>query len=129
MRHHTLGLRNLLLLTLLLSFSASCSLVLDLKGCEINEDCPDQMVCSQDRLCSDPPATISCADEQICPDGMTCNDLQVCQPPSSLFAAPCEQASGDIDAEDAFIIGVLLPLSGEEEGFGRPLFQAIQLAQ
>lgn len=129
MRHHTLSLLTALFFGLILSLLTSCSLMLELKGCETDQDCPGELTCSDEFICQQSLIPDTCEKDQDCPGELTCNDLQLCQAPSPLLAAPCEQSLGDIDAKDAFIIGVLLPLSGEEEGFGRPLFQAIQLAQ
>lgn len=121
------------------------------QGCQNDDDCSSDQRCTASGVCEDRPectvddvcgigrecnelgrcqASTTCEEDTDCPEeGMVCNELGSCQQPSSLLVAPCDQAVGDVDADDAFIIGVLLPLSGPEEGFGRPLFQSIQLAQ
>lgn len=117
-----------LLGVLLLGTTAGCSLVLDLQTCTDDSDCEAGSICSSDSLCQASGQSTYCETTSDCPDSMVCNDLGSCQQPSSLLSAPCTQAAGDLDADGVFIIGVLLPLSGAEEGFGRPLFNAIQLA-
>ncbi len=110
--------------------ATSCSLVLSLDECEADTDCDDGWTCSADQLCQPPEDDrLSCDSDDDCAGQMTCNDLGVCQEPSDLLVAPCDQGAGDLDADDTFIVGVLLPLSGAEAGFGQPLFNAIVLAQ
>jgi branched-chain amino acid transport system substrate-binding protein len=87
---------------------AGCTALVDLDECESDADCASAyargFTCSADNLCQRQP--------MLQPEG-----------------EPCSQKNGDIDHPDAFNIGVLLPLSGAEAGFGQPLLDAIELAQ
>ncbi len=137
------------------AIASGCSLTLDLTQCESDADCQDGFICSADHLCE--PASdghrcdddsdcehlgegwscsgdgecqsLQCDDDSDCIGQMECNELGYCQQPSDLLVAPCDQGVGDLDDDDAFLIGVLLPLSGAEAGFGQPLFNAINLAK
>ncbi len=133
-----------------------CNFLLDLEECDSDGDCPGEARCTSDGLCeADPSGEGECSDVDDCADGeacidevcvpeeqpetcessddcpgdQECNELGVCQEPSSLLSGPCDQAAGDVDDDDAFVIGVLLPLSGPEAGFGQPLFNAINIAR
>ncbi|MFU8804857.1 MAG: ABC transporter substrate-binding protein [Bradymonadaceae bacterium] len=117
----------------------SCSVVLNFDECQSTDQCRTRLgagwTCSDDRICiqSGGETPLSCEDDAACVaelgPGSTCNSLGECQAPSSLLGPPCEQSVGSINDAEAFNMGVLLPLSGPEEGFGRPLLDAILLAQ
>ncbi len=102
------------------------------ESCQSNSDCQesqgDDWTCSDDGFCEPPPEAIACDDAGDCPDGQECNELNLCQEASGLLDAPCELAVGDIEDDNSFLVGVLLPLTGDEAGFGQPLFNAITLA-
>jgi branched-chain amino acid transport system substrate-binding protein len=64
--------------------------------------------------------------------GWTCTPDNLCERKALVDQqelGPCAESAGPIDEPDAFNIGVMLPLSGEEGGDGRALLQAIELAQ
>lgn len=100
--------------------------------CEETFECEELLgegwTCSHAGVCEPPPDTIPCNEDGDCPENQHCNELNICQKSSDLFAPPCEMSAGPIDDDDAFIVGVLLPLTGDEAGFGLPLFDAITLA-
>ncbi len=148
------GLGALFILALVAGWG--CNFLLTLEECDGDSDCPSDARCTSDGLCEvDSTGEGECSDEEDCapgedcveqvcvsteepevcedndecPGDQECNDLGVCQEASSLLAPPCEQAAGDVDDDDAFVIGVLLPLSGPEAGFGQPLFNAINIAR
>ncbi|MBA2663607.1 MAG: ABC transporter substrate-binding protein [Bradymonadaceae bacterium] len=124
------------LLAVAIAAMAACSLVLDFSDCKSDTACVTKYgpnwTCSAQNICEQPRQS-ACATDADCQGahapGWTCTSAGICQEPSPLLGAPCEQSSGDINAANAFNIGVLLPLTGEEEGFGRPLLDAIKLAQ
>jgi branched-chain amino acid transport system substrate-binding protein len=87
---------------------AGCTALVDLDECQTDEDC----VASYSR-------------PSVCSEANLCQQQSILQPDGE----PCSQKSGDIDDPRAFNIGVLLPLSGPEAGFGEPLLDAIELAQ
>ncbi len=84
-----------------------CSLLVDFEECTSDADCASPSgaagVCS-DGICSTPAGT------------------------GELRGGPCDEIIGPGEADD-FYIGVLLPLSGEEAGFGVPLLNAVRIAQ
>ncbi len=121
------SLRMLVTVCVMGLLGSGCSLVLNLSECGDDSECPDG-ICSEDGLCVAEEVQ-GCEDDTDCPGDQTCNELGACQEPSSLLGEPCTQSVGEINDEDAFLIGVLLPLSGPEEDFGRPLFNAIRLGQ
>jgi branched-chain amino acid transport system substrate-binding protein len=86
----------------------SCTALVDFDECQTDADC----VVSHAR-------------------GFACAQTNLCQrqPMLQPKAEPCSLKSGPIDHPDAFNLGVLLPLSGAEGGFGEPLLDAIKLAQ
>jgi branched-chain amino acid transport system substrate-binding protein len=98
--------------------------------CQDHSDCDDA---GEDWQCDDgqcvpPEGPQTCEEDEDCDDGMSCNELGTCQEPSDLLGGPCTLASGDINHSNAFVVGILLPLTGEEAGFGQPLFNAINVA-
>lgn len=106
---------------------SGCSLLIETETCQSNADC-NGGTCSADNICVDDAAAL-CSEEQPCPEGQLCDEAGQCVSTEGLLAPPCELSSGNITADNAFNLGVLLPLSGPEEGFGRPLLDAIRLAQ
>lgn len=85
-----------------------CSVLVDFEECTTNEECQQSVgpasVCSSGICSASGPA-----------DG-------------NLIGGPCQEIIGSGGKRD-FYIGVLLPLTGEEGGFGRPLLNAIRIAQ
>jgi branched-chain amino acid transport system substrate-binding protein len=64
--------------------------------------------------------------------GWTCTPDNLCERKALLDqteAGPCSTSEGPVDDPDAFNLGVMLPLSGEEGADGRALLEAIKLAQ
>lgn len=57
----------------------------------------------------------------------TCED-RLCVVQSDIIGGTCQQTVGDVTAPKGLLIGVLLPLTGPEAGFGIPLRNAIELA-
>ncbi|RAL23844.1 hypothetical protein DL240_06740 [Lujinxingia litoralis] len=104
---------------------SGCSLVLETQTCQSDADCPGGGTCTEDNLCT----SARCSEALPCPGGQLCSESGQCVAGGNLLAAPCELSFGNISADNAFNIGVLLPLSGPEAGFGRPLLDAIRLAQ
>lgn len=86
---------------------SSCSLLIDFDECSTSEDCEAKF-----------GAGVSC-------------EAGICQTstPAGLLGGPCQRVIGPVDAGNAFNIGVLLPTSGDEAGFGIPLVNAIEVAQ
>ncbi|TXD34160.1 ABC transporter substrate-binding protein [Lujinxingia vulgaris] len=107
--------------------SGGCSLLIETETCQSDADC-SVGTCTADNICTD-GAAATCSDDTPCPEGQLCGEDDQCVSGSGLLAPPCELSYGNIAAENAFNLGVLLPLSGPEEGFGRPLLNAIRLAQ
>ena len=97
--------------------------------CADDSDCDGEDWRCEDGQCVAPDEPQSCEDDDDCPGDMTCNELGTCQEPSDLLGGPCTVASGDVNDSNAFVIGVLLPLTGPEAGFGEPLYKAIDLAR
>lgn len=93
-----------LALALLVFGSSNCTLVSNFTECKVDADCA-----------------------QAHGPRATCED-QVCVTPSNITGATCTETFGTVDSPRGLVIGVLLPLSGIEEGFGRPLLNAIKLA-
>lgn len=83
---------------------ASCSLLTNFTDCQVDEDCA---------------ATFG--PRALCVD-------KICEVPVSVTGGTCTEAVGPIDRPRAFVVGILLPLSGPEAGFGVPLMNAIRLA-
>ena len=54
-----------------------------------------------------------------------CGEDRVCDVTTNVTTEQCQEVLGDLDA-DTFLIGVLLPLTGPEAGFGLPLLNAIK---
>lgn len=86
---------------------SACSLLVDLSECDADADCTAKYGA-----------------------GNTC-DSGVCRTPNAaeLLGGPCLEAVGDIEASNSFNIGVVMPLSGGEEGFGQLIVNAVKLAQ
>lgn len=84
--------------------AAGCSLVTDWSECAIDADC-----------------TARLGPRGVCTD-------EICSLPSALTGGPCQRTVGEIDAPQALVIGILLPLTGPEGGFGVPLLKAVELA-
>lgn len=91
------------LLGLLLSAVAGCSLLLDFNECKTDADCASK-------------------------GGGTCQE-GICQRSVELLGGPCQEAVGPVDAENALIFGVILPLTGDEAGVGIPMSNAVRIAQ
>ena len=47
---------------------------------------------------------------------------------SELLGATCQETVGPVDDPGAFVVAILLPLTGDEAGFGLPLLDAVRLA-
>ncbi len=92
--------------TLAAAVGASCTLVTNFSECEVDSDCHAKY---------GPRATCS---EQVC-DVPTGRD--------DVTTEHCQEIIGDLES-DTFLIGVLLPLTGVEAGFGIPLLNAIETA-
>ncbi len=86
---------------------SACSLLVDLSECEADGDCSAKYGA-----------------------GNTC-DSGVCRTPNAaeLLGGTCLESVGDIEASNSFNIGVIMPLSGGEEGFGELIVKAVKLAQ
>lgn len=102
--------------------------------CETSQDCriafEDGWTCPEGGgLCEPPADAVACDEDDDCRDHEICNELNICQDADhDLLEEPCTVSAGDIDDDDAFIVGVLLPFTGEEAPFGEALFDAITLA-
>ncbi|MEZ4462125.1 MAG: ABC transporter substrate-binding protein [bacterium] len=85
----------------------SCSILSDFSECENDSDCAARYGA-----------------------GNTCSD-GVCQTPNAanLLGGTCTESSGDITASGSLNFGVIMPLTGDEAGFGLPLVNAMKLAQ
>jgi len=86
---------------------AGCTLLSDFNECKSNAECEDKY-----------GAGVACSDG-IC---QTSNAAE-------LLGGPCTEVSGPVSAPNAFNVGVLLPTTGDEAGFGIPLVNAIKIAQ
>jgi branched-chain amino acid transport system substrate-binding protein len=86
---------------------SACSLLVNLSECEADADCSAKYGA-----------------------GNTC-DAGVCRTPNAteLLGGTCLEAVGDIEASNSFNIGVVMPRSGGEEGFGQLVVNAVMLAQ
>jgi len=86
---------------------SACSLLVDLSECDADSDCTAKYGA-----------------------GNTC-DSGVCRTPNAaeLLGGTCTESFGDIEASSAFNIGVVMPRSGGEEGFGQLVVNAVQIAQ
>lgn len=109
--------------------TSSCSLILDLDSCSDDTDCEEGFICSPDQICFDSSA--QCASDDECVplfgDGASC-EAGVCKGDNPLTGGPCQQLYGAADDEEAFIIGVVMQLSGVGGGFGQPMLDAIRIA-
>lgn len=94
-------------LCLLGVFAVGCSLLLDFEECESSIECEQRLGVNA-----------------VCDDGI----CQVPQVPTDRLGGPCQEIIGRGEPDD-FYVGVLLPLSGEEAGFGIPLLNAVRVAQ
>ena len=80
----------------------SCSLITSFSECSVDADCPESQAVCQDEVCISKPKVAT--------------------------GATCQNVYGDVTSSNAFVVGVLLPLTGEEASFGIPLEKAIRLA-
>lgn len=114
--------RSILAITLCLLCSVvlACSALLNFEECQSDEDCLADAICGSSGLCEDstsPPTPPTECEGDVCP------------PDLELLAGPCDRFEGPQDEDDLFYIGVILQLSGTGAGFGRPMLNAIMLAQ
>ncbi len=98
-----MSLVRLLLASALLAACGGCSLLVDFEQCQQAQDCPSALACV-DGLCAAPP-------------------------PSSSLGGPCQDALGPIDSPDAIRLGLIAPLSGDEQAVGLAARRAVTLAQ
>ena len=105
------SLNTFLALTLFgsLALSAGCSLTLDLEQCSDSSECAGDQICSDDGLCAAPGEEIEDED----PD---------------LLGGPCQRLEGEPESNNAFLMGVVLQLSGSGAGFGTPMLESMMLA-
>lgn len=107
----TLGLFSLVGLAAMVSLASyglsSCSLVLDFDECTTGADCAEAY-----------------GEGAACMDGICEGSVE-----TPLLGGPCTASAGDIDAENAFHVGIILSLSGGEQGFGKPLLDAMKVAR
>ncbi|RAL23845.1 hypothetical protein DL240_06745 [Lujinxingia litoralis] len=89
-----------------LFFTTGCSLTLDLDQCSDASECGANQICTSEGLCADPGTA----------------------PNNQLTGGPCQRLEGDTDSENAFVMGVVLELSGSGAGFGTPMLESILLA-
>ncbi len=82
--------------------AGSCSLITSFSECTTDSDCGDSAAVCQDEICVSTP--------------------------KQAIGGTCQDVYGDVTSKDAFVVGVLLPLTGEEASFGIPLEKAIRLA-
>lgn len=105
--------------------------------CEDTSQCEaiqgDGWTCSDEaQVCEPPPGSIPCSNDEDCASHQECSIAGLCQDEDTgdeLLGGPCQIAVGDVDDDDAFLVGVLLPFSGDEAGFGESLLNAIDLAR
>ncbi len=81
-----------------------CSLLTSFNDCATSEDCVTQL---------GPRAT--------------CEE-HICVVASEFTGGTCLQTMGTVDSARGLLVGVLLPLTGPEAGFGLPLLNAVKLA-
>lgn len=82
----------------------SCTLISNFSECSVDADCADEY-----------------GPRAVCEES-------VCATPTNITGATCTETFGTVDSPQGLVVGVLLPLSGPEEGFGRPLLNAVKLA-
>jgi branched-chain amino acid transport system substrate-binding protein len=109
----------------------SCSIVVDTNAnqCESNADCTGGATCTPDNLCAIVTVATECQTNQDClakdPYSICRKSDFTCQ---TVRTPECTTIDGDLSRDDAFIFGSVLPLTGPDEIFGRPVELSIQLA-
>ena len=123
---------GLLLTAGLLLGLPSCSFVVDTnaKQCESNADCAGGATCdTAQNLCVIQTVTKECETNQECinkdPNTICRKSDFTCVPVKTV---ECTTVDGDLSRDDAFMFGSVLPLTGPDEIFGKPVELAIQLA-
>jgi branched-chain amino acid transport system substrate-binding protein len=115
----------------LLTGLPSCSFVVDKNAnqCEADTDCGAGASCNAEKLCVTTGAVAECSTNQDC---LNKDPFTICRK-SDFKCVPvrtqeCNVIDGDLSRDDAFMFGSILPLSGPDEIFGRPVELAIELA-
>lgn len=110
--------------------SSSCTLIIDRSSdqCESDGECAGfpGTTCSAEGLCVEPPcsSTRECLD--LFGDEHVCNHrTERC---ASLRSRACTNINGDYTSDDAFFIGSVAPLEGEDAATGQVEQNAIKLA-
>lgn len=125
---------GLLLTAGLLAGLPSCSFVVDTNAnqCETDADCanrPGGGTCNAEKLCVTGTDVPDCSTNQECinkdPNTICRKSDFTCVPVRTL---ECTTVDGDLSRDDAFMFGSVLPLTGPDEIFGKPVELAIQLA-
>jgi branched-chain amino acid transport system substrate-binding protein len=116
-----------------LAATPSCSFIVDSNAnqCEADADCtnPEYPTCSAEKLCIKPAVVIECTTNQQC---LTNDPNKICRKSDSkcvpLKTNECTLVDGDPSRDDSFMIGAVLPTTGADDIFGKPVELAIQLA-
>ncbi|MCK6586260.1 MAG: ABC transporter substrate-binding protein [Polyangiaceae bacterium] len=123
---------GLLLAAGLLTGLPSCSFVVDTNAnqCEADADCPAGATCDvAQKLCVAGGTQQECTTNQDC---ISKDPNTICRKSDFtcvLVRTPeCATVDGDLSRDDAFMFGSVLPLTGPDEIFGKPVELAIQLA-
>jgi len=116
------------LLALTLVFGAGCSLqLLSRAECETDDQCAEVLgagaVCGGSGFCV--VGETECTTSEDCPDFSICRDSDfTCV---SLLSDDCIEVHGDYRAENAFIVGLVSPLTGNDEGTGKSILNAFKM--
>lgn len=103
--HRTFAIASwVILAALVVGVVPSCTLLTDFNECSTSSDCV---------------ATLGAR--------ATCED-KLCVVPAEITGGTCTRTVGTVDSPRGLLIGVLLPLTGDEAGFGLPLLNAVELA-
>ncbi|HZF47994.1 MAG TPA: hypothetical protein VE093_05055 [Polyangiaceae bacterium] len=115
----------------LLTGLPSCSFIVDKNAnqCDADADCGVGASCNAEKLCVTSTVAAECAINQDClkkdPNTICRKSDFKCVP---VRTPECSVVDGDLSRDDAFMFGSVLPLSGSDEIFGKPVELAIQLA-
>lgn len=97
--------------------------------CERASDCEEGFVCAGDLTCQS--SSSQCINDSDCAElfgeGGSCQD-GVCAGVTALTGGPCTRLDGPVNDENAFLVGVVLQISGVGAGFGQPMLDSIRIA-